>query len=146
MTPEREQQIRDVSKEAFADVKQRTDKMVQLDNFIYELLKQLDKERELHEAEKLSLRDTINFRTPGPLAKFRMRSLLHQNGYEAEAGVVLESTGNLKDWLIVTFDADTLPDADIRRLRRMMRERFGPKVLVLPNDIQFVVFEKVEAE
>lgn len=76
--------------------------------------------------------------------KYRLRSIQHANGQEKEDGIILETTAKLKDWIIVTYDPTKHPATMVQAFRRTLVEKWGEKVLVLPNDIEFFVFEEVE--
>lgn len=78
--------------------------------------------------------------------RYRLRSIQHVNGQEKEDGIVLETTAKLKDWLIVTYDDRKHPPATVSAVRRLLREKWGEKVLVLPKDFEFFVFEEMEEE
>lgn len=74
--------------------------------------------------------------------RYRLRSILHENGREEEAGVVLESTGRLRDWLIITVPSD-ISHRQLQHFRNAVREKFGEKTMVLAADVKFCVFEEV---
>ena len=75
--------------------------------------------------------------------RYRLRSIQHTNGVEKEHGIVLETTAKMKDWIIVTVD-DSKHSPRIREhFLRYLREKWGPKVLVFTNDVEFFVFEEL---
>ena len=79
--------------------------------------------------------------------KYRLRKLLYPNGVEREGNVTIESAGSLKDWLIVTYKADDrIPPNQISRFREALHEKLGEKVLVVPDSIEFAIFEEVESD
>lgn len=76
--------------------------------------------------------------------RYRLRSIMHKNGIEKEMGVVLDSTGRLKDWLIIRVSGTMRPSI-VQSFRKHCIKAFGEKTMVLcsDEDIDFCVFEEV---
>ena len=75
--------------------------------------------------------------------KYRLRPLISDaTKGEKMHGITLEGTGNLKDYLIVTYDADKTPPQVVRSATTALRAEFG-QVVVIPNTWEFCVFEEV---
>lgn len=77
---------------------------------------------------------------------FKLRSMLDRShadlGAHIEESPTIEGSDTLRDWLIVRVPND-VPSEHVRRFSSQLRERFGPKVLVVCGDVEFCVFEEV---
>jgi hypothetical protein len=80
----------------------------------------------------------------GSMKKYRLRPLISDaTKGEKAAGITLEGTGNLKDFIIVSYDHEATPPKMVEGARREFRKQFG-KVIMLPKDWQICVFEEIE--
>lgn len=77
--------------------------------------------------------------------KYRLRSLLSDaTKGEEMAGIELDATGNLKDFLIIRADMTRYPPEMINHALKQLRENVHDKVLMVPDDWELCVLEPME--
>lgn len=79
--------------------------------------------------------------------KYRLRPLISDaTKGEKMAGLTIEGTGNLKDYLIITCDWNTTPPSMIQAAFKVFREKLDQPVLIIPDTWELCVFEPVDEE